>query len=89
MINKELRELIAKSSQDAVLFDNPSFDKSIVGISSEGGVIYKYELMIEELKNEDDISYEEAAEFIDYNTLRSLPYTTSVGIPPIIMYDLI
>lgn len=31
--------------------------------------------------------YEEAMEFIDYNTIRTLPYTSSVGVRPIIVYN--
>jgi hypothetical protein len=39
--------------------------------------------MVECLITEDNMTYEEAAEFIDYNTVRSLPYVGDKG--PIII----
>lgn len=84
MLNKELREEIATINENAVLFDNPDFDNSIIGISLDGNVIYGYEKMVEELMQDDNISEEEAIEFIDYNTLRTIPYI-SIGDKPIIM----
>ena len=41
--------------------------------------MYDYEKMINELAEEDGISYEEAQEFIDYNTMRSLPINYQDG----------
>ena len=57
-----------------ILFENPAFDKSIVGITDDGRLVYDYEKMIDELAEDDEISHEEAQEFIDYNTMRALPY---------------
>ena len=69
----------------SVLFSNPSYSNALIGISTDGKAIYDYDKMIEELSSEDDISYEEAAEFIDYNTIGSLPPSESKY--PIIMYN--
>lgn len=85
MVVKELRETIASFSEDAVLFDNPSFDNSIIGISTEGGVVYNFDSMVEELMKDEDMTFEEAAEFIDYNTIRTIPYI-SIGNRPVIVY---
>jgi len=74
MVNQELRDVIAESNEDAIVFDNPSFDNSIIGMTTDGCVIYSMNLMIKELAEEDNISEEEAYEFIDYNTLRAMPY---------------
>lgn len=46
MILQELREEIAEQCEEAVLFDNPSFDKSIIGITDDGCVVYSFERMI-------------------------------------------
>ena len=35
----------------------------------------------------DEMTEEDAIEFIDYNTIRALPYTSSVGVRPIIVYN--
>ena len=76
MKNIELREYIESLNPSAVLFDNPSFDNSIIGISTSGNIVYDLELMIEELANDDNITYDDAADFISYNTVRALPYIT-------------
>ena len=43
-----------------ILFENPAFDKSIVGITDDGRLVYDYEKMIDELAEDDEISHEEA-----------------------------
>lgn len=74
MIVQSVRDAIADINNCAVVFDNPSFDNSIIGISVDGEVVYSLSKMIEELSSDDGISLEEAQEFIDYNTIRILPY---------------
>lgn len=72
--------------EDSVVFENPDYNDAIIGVTEEGSVIYDYDLMVEWLVKEDDMTYEEAIEFIDYNTIRSLPYANEPR--PIIMYKL-
>lgn len=60
--------------EDAVVFDNASYDNSIIGTTFDGKAIYAYDLMVRELMNDDNITEEEAIDWIDFNTLRSLPY---------------
>jgi hypothetical protein len=43
--------------------------------------------MVEELMEDEECSYEEAVEWIDYNTIRALPYAGENG--PIIMYSIL
>lgn len=69
MINKELRAIIAEISEEALLFDNPAFDNSIFGLTTDGAVIYDLRKMIKEMSEEDNISEEDAYDFISYNTL--------------------
>ena len=82
-VNKEIREELP---EEAIVFDNMSYDNSIVGVTTDGRVVYDYDKMIEELMHDEEWSYEDAVEWIEYNTVRSLPY----GGPgaPIIMYSL-
>lgn len=74
MINEKLREYLNESLDSAYIFDNPSFDNSIIGISTDGKVVYDFRRMIFEMTEEDAISEEEAIEFIEYNTLRVMDY---------------
>ena len=87
MINQEKREILAELAPEAVIFDEPSFDNSIIGISTDGAIIYDYASMVEEFMGDNNCEYEEAADFIDYNTIRSIPYTSANGIPPIVSYS--
>ncbi len=57
---------------DAIILENPDYLSAVVGVSDEGRVIYSYPQMLEHLMLNDGMSFEEAAEFIDYNTLGAL-----------------
>lgn len=82
-VNLELR---SELPEDAIVFDNMSYDSSIIGVTTDGRVVYDYDKTIEELMQEEEWSYEEATEWIDYNTIRSLSYAGENA--PIIMYKL-
>jgi hypothetical protein len=85
MINPEIRETLSHTAPDAVILDNPSFDNSIIGIATCGAIVYSLDKMIEELAGEDNISSEEALDFIEYNTLRALGYMSHEGLAPIVV----
>lgn len=75
MVNQGLRDTIAEMYGDGVMvFDNPSFDDSIIGVSENCQVIYDYISMVLELMDDDNIGMDDAMDFIDYNTIRSLAY---------------
>lgn len=70
-VNKEIRENLP---EDAMVFDNASYDNSIIGVSTDGRVVYSFSKMVTELMTDDGLSEIEAIEWIEYNTIRSLPY---------------
>ena len=86
MINNELRDFIAEEHEEAVIFNVPNYDNAIVGTSDDGRVVYDYELMIRELTNDTALTEEEAIQFLDYNTIRTLPYIEE-KVRPIILYN--
>lgn len=88
MIDNYLRDyLITEGYEQAGMFNCPSYDGSIVGYTDEGAVVYDFELMIEEYLSENpNSSMDDAIEFINYNTIRSIPYMNDGMVPPIIMY---
>lgn len=46
MINEKIRAYLEEVSPDSLVFDNPSFDNSIIGLSTDGNVIYDlYKMM--------------------------------------------
>lgn len=68
---------------DSVVFENPSYETAIVGYDVHTNrIIYDYELMIDYLVENERMNEDEAVEFIDYNTIRSLDYVEN---PPIIL----
>ena len=71
MVKPEVR---VRLNNDALVFDNPAYDNSIIGQTFDGRAIYDVEAMAEELAADDEITIEEAMDFIDYNAIRSLPY---------------
>lgn len=71
--------------EDAVVFENPDYDSAIIGVSSDGRVVYDYDLMVEYLMRKDGMEDMEAVEFIDYNTIRAAEYYSD---GPIVMYRL-
>lgn len=61
--------------EESVVFENPDYEDAIIGWDENSGrIIYDYEKMVECLMNEDGMEYDEATEFIDYNTVRACPY---------------
>ena len=84
MINKKFREQIAYELEDSIILDNPSFDNSIIGFTDNGNLVYDYNRMVAEFSEENGVTDFEAIEFIDYNTIRAIPYMGDQK--PIIIY---
>lgn len=86
MINKEIRENLNNDYDSIVIFDNPSYDNSIIGVTSDlSTLVYDYTLMVKEFAEENECSEEEAEEFIQYNTIRAISYC---GNTPIVVMPL-
>lgn len=84
MTNREV--LCDLGYEDVIVFENPDYDSAIIGVSHDNRVIYDFELMIEFLIQTDDMDRDEAADFIYYNTIRSLGYMGDTA--PIIAYSI-
>jgi len=84
----EIKEELGYSYPDneIIIFENPDYSNAFLGVSNDYKAVYDYNKMIECLESEDGMDYEEAAEFIDYNTIRALPYMGPNA--PIIVYPL-
>lgn len=76
--------LCEEVSPDTIVLENPDFISAVVGVSSDSRVVYSYDRMVEDLMATNGMSRDEAAEFIDYNTVRALPYMGEYA--PIIVY---
>lgn len=70
--NRDL--LLDLGYDDVIIFDNPSYEGALIGVTWDNQAVYDYDLMIESLMKEDNITAEEAADFINYNASYSLRY---------------
>lgn len=95
MVNEKIRKAINEYVEDEeleeeetpLILDGATYDNSIIGMSHDGRLVYSYSSMIREFQEENECSYEESREWVDYNTIRALPYAK--GKAPIIIFDLV
>ena len=78
--------IIESGYEDVIIFKDESYDDAFIGISDDGRAIYDFDLMVEWLMKHDNMSETDAIEFIEYNTIRALPYIGDKA--PIIMYKI-
>ena len=84
---EEVKEVLHELGYDeTVVFENPDYVSAIIGIDSNGRLIYSWGKMIEHLMEVDGMEEEDAIDFISYNTERALPYAGEMA--PIIMYPI-
>lgn len=85
MTRNEIIEIINEQGlEDVVLFESPSYDSAFIGISHDDRAVYSYDKMVEYLVEQEEMTEEEAADFIGYNTLRAMPYMPN---SPIVVFD--
>lgn len=84
MTNREI--LSDLDYEELVVFENPDYDNAIIGVSHDDRVIYDYDKMVEHLVNKENMTVEDAADFISYDTIRSLSYRGSDA--PIVMFGI-
>ena len=72
--------------EDVVILKDYSYDTAFLGVSEDNRAIYDYDLVVKWLVETEGMSWEEATEWIDYNTIRALPYMGESA--PIILYRL-
>lgn len=68
------RKISNAGYEDVLCFSNYSYDDALIGITEDGRAVYDYDKMVKWLIETQRFTEEEAVEWIDYNTLRALPY---------------
>lgn len=51
-----------------IVFNDPSYEDALIGLTDEYNAVYDFDLMVEWLMNHDDMTAEDAADFISYNS---------------------
>lgn len=85
-ISKWRQAVIDMGFEEAVFLNPDYLDPAIVGITHDTRLIYDYNKLIECYMLAEDWTMEEAIDWIDYNTIRSLPYIPNS--PIILTYSL-
>lgn len=81
-------ERLLENGYEGIIFlTNYSYDDALIGVTSDDRAVYDYELMVEWLINTEGFTEEEARDWIDYNTLRALPYLGEGA--PVVLYPLL
>lgn len=86
MTNNETAEqrILDAGYEDVIIFSGDSYDDALIGVSEDGRAVYDFDLMVEWLIKQDNMDEISAIEWIEYNTIRSLPYAGDKA--PIVMY---
>lgn len=82
-INKSIR---MELEEDTIVFERPAFDNSIIAVTTDGRAVYDYNKMVVELMADDEISEQEAIDWIEYNSLRAIPYAGEMA--PVVVFML-
>lgn len=61
-------KILEMGYEDVIVFDSPSYDTAFIGVTNSNQAVYDYEKMVEYLMSHDNMTYEEAADFISYNS---------------------
>ena len=83
-VNYEVRDNIPWG---VVILEDHAFDNSIIGITFDDRLVYCYELMMQELMNDWGWDELDAMDWLDYNTLRAIPYMGDKA--PIVISEII
>ena len=59
--------LLDMGYDEVIIFDNPSYEGALIGVTWDNQAVYDYDLMIKSLIEKDKMTEEEAADFISYN----------------------
>ena len=79
-------KLLDAGYDDVIILSDFSYDDALIGVSEDNRAIYDYEKMVEWLMRTQGWNEIDAVEWINYNTIRAIPYAG--GAAPIIMYPL-
>ena len=79
-------KILAAGYKDVTIFENYSYDDALIGVTEDGRAVYDFDKMVRWLVETEGFTAEEAIEWIEYNTIRALPYMGDDA--PIIMYPL-
>ena len=76
--------LLNAGYEGVIILSSDSYDDALIGVTEDGRAVYDYDLMVEWLVKNSEMDETEAMEWIDFNTIRALPYAGEGA--PIVMF---
>jgi len=75
-MNKEkIEEMLASANPKALRLEpNATFDRAILGVASDGRIVYSENKILLALQDVDGMDYDEALGWYEYNTARGIAY---------------
>lgn len=73
-------------AEDIVLLKDESYDSVLIAVTDDYRAVYSYDKMVEWYMEKNGCTTEEAMEWIDYNTMRALPYAGAMA--PIVVKEM-
>ena len=75
MDKQKIEELLSLADPKAMRLEpNNTFDRAILGLSSDGRIVYSENKILQALQDVDGMDYDEALEWYEYNTARGIAY---------------
>jgi replication-associated recombination protein RarA len=82
----EVYENTPEKLESIILFSEPEFADAIIGVDEKDRIVYNFSLMVNQLMNDNNMSEEDAIEYLNTNTIPSMDDMGDRA--PIIVYDL-
>ena len=73
-------------AEDIVLLKDESYDSALIAVTDDFRAVYSYDKMVEWYMEKNGCTAEEAMEWIDYNTMRAIPYAGAMA--PIVVKEM-
>ena len=76
MIDKnKIKELLENADKNALRLEpNSTFDYAIIGLTSDGRIVYSEQKILFALQEFQNLDYDDALEYYEYNTSRGVAY---------------
>ena len=94
MTNADIKTMISDMVNDVdvlnriIILEGDEFADGFVGLTIDNHAVYSFERLVKSLCNANaDWSELDAIDWLDYNTIRALPYMSSEGNVPVIIHE--
>ena len=74
-------------NEEMLLIDDDAFCESLIGTTDDERAVYDYNMMVDEFSKYHGCSTEDAADYINFNVLRALPYYGNQA--PIVVFTML